>query len=38
MIGTTVYSDGGNDVSIPSGRVESAGGTVILPKTAIADN
>jgi predicted enzyme related to lactoylglutathione lyase len=38
MTGTTVYLDGGNDLSVPLGRVESAGGTVILPKTAIGDN
>jgi len=38
MTGTTVYLDGGNDLSVPLGRVESAGGKVILPKTAIGDN
>lgn len=38
MTGTTVYLDGGNDLSVPLSRVESAGGTVILPKTAIGDN
>ncbi len=38
MTGTTVYLDGGNDLSVPLGRVESAGGTVILPKTSIGDN
>jgi uncharacterized protein len=38
MTGTTVYLDGGNDLSVPLGRVESAGGTVILPKTAIGGN
>lgn len=38
MHGTTVYLDGGNDLSIPLGRVESAGGTIILPKTAVGDN
>jgi hypothetical protein len=36
--GTTVYLDGGNDLSVPLGRVESAGGKVILPKTAIGNN
>lgn len=36
--GTTVYLDGGNDLAVPLGKVESAGGTVILPKTAIGDN
>jgi predicted enzyme related to lactoylglutathione lyase len=38
MTGTTVYLDGGNDLSVPLGRVEIAGGKVILPKTAIGDN
>jgi predicted enzyme related to lactoylglutathione lyase len=38
MTGTTVYLDGGNDLSVPLGRVESAGGTVILPKTDIGEN
>ena len=36
--GTTIYLDGGNDLSIPLGRVESAGGKIILPKTAIGPN
>jgi predicted enzyme related to lactoylglutathione lyase len=38
MTGTTVYLDGGNDLSVPLGRVESAGGKIILPKTAIGEN
>lgn len=38
MTGTTVYLDGGNDLSVPLARVESAGGKVILPKTAIGEN
>jgi predicted enzyme related to lactoylglutathione lyase len=38
IAGTTAYLDGGNDLSVPLGRVESAGGKVILPKTAIGDN
>lgn len=36
--GITVYLDGGNDLSIPLERVESAGGKVIQQKTAIGDN
>jgi uncharacterized protein len=36
--GTTVYLDGGSDLSIPLGKVASAGGTVILPKTSVGDN
>ncbi len=38
MTGTTVYLDGGNDLSVPLSRVENAGGKVILPKTAIGEN
>lgn len=38
MTGTTIYLDGGNDLSIPLGKVESAGGKVILPKTSIGEN
>jgi predicted enzyme related to lactoylglutathione lyase len=36
--GTTVYLDGGENLSVPLGRVESAGGKIILPKTAIGPN
>lgn len=36
--GTTIYLDGGNDLSVPLGRVASAGGQVILPKTSIGGN
>lgn len=38
MTGTTIYLDGGKDLSVPLARVESAGGKVILPKTAIGEN
>lgn len=38
MTGTTVYLDGGADLSVPLGRVEAAAGKVILPKTAIGEN
>ena len=38
MTGTTVYLDGGNDLSVPLSKVENAGGKVILPKTAIGEN
>lgn len=38
MTGTTIYLDGGNDLSVLLGRVESAGGKVILPKTSIGEN
>ncbi len=36
--GTTIYLDGGNDLSIPLSRVEAAGGKVIIAKTAIGGN
>ncbi|TAE12102.1 MAG: VOC family protein [Bacteroidetes bacterium] len=36
--GTTIYLDGGSDLSVPLARVQAAGGTVILPKTAIGAN
>lgn len=35
MTGTTVYLNGGDDLSTPLSRVEKAGGKVILPKTEI---
>ncbi len=38
ITGTTVYLDGGKDLSVPLGRVEKAGGKIILPKTAIGEN
>lgn len=38
MTGTTIYLEGGNDLSVPLSRVESAGGKVILPKTSIGNN
>ncbi|MBY0427160.1 MAG: VOC family protein [Cytophagales bacterium] len=38
MNGTTVYLDGGNDLSVPLGRVANAGGKVILPKTSVGEN
>ena len=38
ITGTTIYLDGGNDLSIPLSRVENAGGKIILPKTAIGNN
>ena len=36
--GTLVYLNGGDDLSVPLGRVEAAGGQVVLPKTAIGPN
>jgi uncharacterized protein len=36
--GTLVYLNGGDDLNIPLGKVEAAGGKVILAKTDIGDN
>lgn len=36
--GALVYLNGGDDLSVMLARVESAGGVVILPKTAIGQN
>lgn len=36
--GTTIYLDGGEDLSVPLSRVAGAGGTIILPKTSIGGN
>ncbi|MES2328662.1 MAG: VOC family protein [Bacteroidota bacterium] len=36
--GTLVYLNGGQDLSVPLARVEAAGGSVIMPKTAIGNN
>lgn len=35
--GAVVYLNGGEDLSTPLSRVESAGGSVIVPKTKISD-
>jgi predicted enzyme related to lactoylglutathione lyase len=36
--GTTVYLNGGDDLGIPLARVESSGGTILMPKTNIGEN
>jgi len=36
--GSTVYLNGGDDLSVPLARVEAAGGNVIMPKTSIGEN
>ena len=36
--GTIVYLNGGEDLSVPLAKVETAGGKIILPKTSIGDN
>jgi predicted enzyme related to lactoylglutathione lyase len=38
MDGSTVYLNGGDDLNVPLGRVEAAGGKVIMPKTDIQEN
>lgn len=35
--GSLVYLNGGEDLSTPLGRVEKAGGAVVMPKTKISD-
>ncbi len=37
-MGTMVYINGGEDLSIPLARVEAAGGTIIKNKTRIGEN
>jgi hypothetical protein len=36
--GAVVYLNGGNDLNVPLGRVEAAGGKVVMPKTPIGEN
>lgn len=36
--GSLVYLNGGDDLSVPLGRVEEAGGKVIVPKTSLGPN
>ena len=36
--GSVVYLNGGDDLNAPLGRVESAGGKVLTPKTGIGEN
>ena len=36
--GALVYLNGGNDLAVPLGKVETAGGKVILAKTPIGSN
>lgn len=38
MDGVTIYLDGGDDLNVPLGRVENAGGKVLMPKTQIGEN
>jgi len=36
--GAVVYLNGGDDLNVPLGRVEAAGGKVVVPKTSIGEN
>lgn len=36
--GITLYLNAGNDLNDPLGRVESAGGKILMPKTDIGEN
>ena len=38
MEGSLVYLNGGDDLSVPLSRVESAGGEVLVPKMAIGEH
>ena len=35
--GVLLYLNGGDDLNIPLGKVENAGGTIVVPKTKISD-
>jgi predicted enzyme related to lactoylglutathione lyase len=36
--GALIYLNGGDDLDIPLGKVEAAGGKIIMPKTSIGPN
>ncbi|MEO0311305.1 MAG: hypothetical protein RIQ89_962 [Bacteroidota bacterium] len=36
--GTIVYLNGGEDLSVSLGKVEQAGGKIVMPKTSIGEN
>lgn len=36
--GSMVYLNGGDDLNIPLGRVEAAGGKIVAPKMSIGEN
>ena len=38
MTGALVYLNGGDDLTVPLSKVESAGGKIVLPKTSIGPN
>ena len=35
--GVLLYLNGGYDLSVPLGKIENAGGTIVVPKTKISD-
>ncbi|MDF3029006.1 MAG: glyoxalase [Fluviicola sp.] len=38
MTGSVIYLNGGDDLSGPLSRIESAGGKILMPKTSIGNN
>lgn len=38
MAGSLIYLNGGDDLSVALGKVEAAGGQILLPKTSIGGN
>jgi len=36
--GTMVYLNGGDDLEVPLGRIEKAGGKILMSKTSIGEN
>lgn len=36
--GALIYLNGGEDLSVPLGKVEAAGGKILQPKTSIGEN
>ena len=38
LIGSLIYLNGGDDLSVALSKVEAAGGKILLPKTAIGPN
>ena len=36
--GVLIYLNGGDDLNVPLGKVENAGGTIVVPKTKISED
>jgi hypothetical protein len=36
--GTAVYVNGGDDLAVPLGKVEAAGGKIVMPKSSIGEH